>query len=554
MNNNTLIISMTSYPARINGVASVWKSILDQTVPRDKYHCVLVLAEPEFPNKKLPEELQSLINNKSVELIWYPRNILSHKKLMPVLAKYPDNPILVTDDDIRREKTWVEMFMKDHEEHPNDIIAGAYSYYFDEKLELKRFTDAVGKNAGGKNHIPSMVLNFTRPANGCAGTLYPAHTFTDKRFFDEEAMMRLSKTSDESWQYCFNIICGKTFRQTSEVRDHSLKVVPGTQQMSTALYKANRSKYPVIFKNLMEAYPEFKENLIKNQRKCIISLTSYPRRYEKLPQVLDSLLNQTIKASKIVLTLTKDDAEKLTPEIKAYINSDKVELLIAKEDIKPHKKYFYAMQKYQDYAVITVDDDFIYSNTMVETLLNGYWKHPNCVIARRVHKMLKDKNGKLKPYSQWVYECKTMTGPSSELFATGGAGALYPPNILNLSEKNLPLIKETMNADDVYLKHVETGKGIKVVFVKDKADKPISDDVTQSLALYKTNCHGGNDKYIKNLQGKKKKEQKPTVKKKKIEKKPVIQPKTEKVVEKKKINLKKERPSGRGWTEFFGLS
>ena len=99
-----------------------------------------------------------------------------------------------------------------------------------------------------------------------------------------------------------------------------------------------------------------------------------------------------------------------------------------------------------------------------------------------------------------------------------------------------------MSADDVYLKHVESGKGIKVVFVKDKADKPISDDVTQSLALYKTNCHGGNDKYIKNLQSKKKKEQKP-----------VIEPKSKKVVEKKKINLKKERPTGKGWTEFFGL-
>ena len=538
MNENTLIISMTSYPARINGVAAVWKTILDQTISREKYHCVLVLAEPEFPNKKIPADLKKLVDNGDIELIWYPKNIKSHKKLMPTLKKYPDNPILVVDDDIKREKTWVELFMKDHEAHPNDIIAGAYSFFFNEKLELQRFTDVKGKNAGGKNHVPSMVLNFTRPANGCAGTLYPAHTFTDPRFFDEKEMMRLSPTSDESWQFCFNIIADKTFRQTSEVRDHSLRVMPGTQEMSTALYKANRSKYPTIFRNLMAAYPDFKKKLIERQKRCIVSLTSYPTRYGKLPLVLDSLLAQTVKPSKIVLTLTQEDADKLTPEIKKYINSGSVELLIAKEDIKPHKKYFYVMQKYQDYAIITVDDDFIYSNTMVSTLLKGYWQHPNCIIARRVHKKTKNPNGQLKPYKQWVYECKTVKEPSSELFATGGAGALYPPNILNISEKHLPLIKETMNADDVFLNHIEMSKKIKILYVQDKQDTMIKDEVTQSKALYKTNCHGGNDKYIKNLQSKKAKPKKPAVKKP--------------VVKQNKVKTDKDRPQSKTWNSFFG--
>ena len=319
MNNETLIISMTSYPARINGVASVWKSILNQTVPRDKYHCVLVLAEPEFPGKKIPKDIKELVDNGDVELIWYPKNIRSHKKLMPTLKKYPDNPILVVDDDIRRENTWVELFLKDHEEHPNDIIAGAYSFYFDDKLELARLMDVRGKHSGGKNHVPSIVFNFTRPANGCAGTLYPAHTFTDPRFFDEELMMKLSPTSDESWQFCFNIISDRTFRQTSEVRDHSLGVIKGTQEMSTALHKANKTKYPVIFKNLLAEFPDFKKKLIERQRRYIISLTSYPLRFAKLPLVLDSLLGQTIKPKKVVLTLTEEDYGKITPELKSIL-------------------------------------------------------------------------------------------------------------------------------------------------------------------------------------------------------------------------------------------
>ena len=82
--------------------------------------------------------------------------------------------------------------MSDHEKYPNDIIAGTFSYHLDKNLVLQRMTDFKQKNAGGKNNVPGLVFNFARPANGCGGTLYPAHTFTDKRFFDEELMMRLS--------------------------------------------------------------------------------------------------------------------------------------------------------------------------------------------------------------------------------------------------------------------------------------------------------------------------------------------------------------------------
>ena len=225
-----------------------------------------------------------------------------------------------------------------------------------------------------------------------------------------------------------------------------------------------------------------------------------------------------------------------------------------KENLKPHNKYFYAMTKYQDYAIITVDDDIIYSKTMAETLLKGYWKHPNCVIARRVHKKRKDSKGNLLPYKKWVFECKTVTEPSMELFATGVGGVLYPPNILNLSEKDLPLIREILNADDVFLNHIEVGKRIKVFYVKDAKDKPIKDDVTQKRALYKTNCTGGNDAYLKKLAAAKKKAVKPATSKvkkpvvKNVAKKPAVVKAVKKAVSTK---YKRERPESKTWNEFF---
>ena len=490
---------MTSYPARINGVASVWQSILNQSVPKAEYHCVLVLAEPEFPTKHLPQDLQNLIDGGDVELIWYPVNIKSHKKLMPTLKKYPHNPILVVDDDIIRGGGWLKVFIDDHKKYPEDIITGTFQFFLDDTLTFSRLSGFKQAAAGGKNHIPGLIMNFARPANGCAGTLYPADTFKDKRFFDEEKMMEMSPTSDESWQYVFNIMADKTMRQTSVIFDESAGVVPGSQKITTALYRVNKSKYQSIFNNFFKEYPEFKKKMVERQNRCIVSLTSYPARFGKLPEVIESLVNQTVKPNKIVLVLTEEDRKKLTPELCKMENDGKFEVIVAEEDLKPHKKYFYTMKKYPQYAIITVDDDIIFAKTMVETLLKGYQKHPDCVIARRVHKIVRNQFGFPRPYSEWVYECRTEKQPSMDLFATGGAGALYPPNILDVSEISPEEIKNILNADDVFLKSIEKRRNIKVLYVEDSADYYVKDSETQKNALYKTNCHGGNDEYILKL-------------------------------------------------------
>lgn len=550
MNSNTVIVSMTSYPARIKGVASVWKSILAQSVSKDDYHCVLVLAEPEFPNRVLPADLQALVDNGDVEIIWYPVNIKSHKKLMPTLAKYPDNPILVIDDDIKRSEGWLKTFIDDHRKYPEDIITGTFQFYLNDKLTFERLSGYKQRAAGGKNHIPSLIMNFARPANGCAGTLYPPHTFTDKRFFDEKKMMEMSPTSDESWQYAFNVMADKTMRQTSVIFDESVGFVPGTQQMSTALYRVNKTKYQSIFNNFLAEFPEFKEKMIERQNRCIISLTSYTNRFARLPEVLESLINQTVKASKIVLTLTADDIENITPEIKNFIDSGQVEILEAEENLKPHNKYYYVMKKYPQYAIITVDDDVVYPETMVKTLLAGYQKHPNCVIARRVHKILKDKFGQLLPYSKWVYECKTETQPSLDLLATGVGGVLYPPNILDIEQVDVEDIKKVIRADDIFLKDLENKRYIQVFYVKDQPDTPLNDEATQRFALYKTNCHGGNDESMDrlgwrgSLKSKESVEETLTTSQRKW---PKFNPK---VVHEKRV-IRPGKPGSKYWEKFF---
>ena len=238
-------------------------------------------------------------------------------------------------------------------------------------------------------------------------------------------------------------------------------------------------------------------NLEKN---VIVSFSTYKNRLltTAVNEMIDSLLNQTIYPFKIVMTLFAEDVKFITNYIQSLIDKNIIELIVVNIDIKSHKKYFYTMQKYQNFPIITVDDDIVYENTTIESLLNSYLLYPNCISARRVHKMLFDKNHKLMPYESWKKEYNKELTPSFYLFATGAGGILYPPNIFNISYDLLPDIYKCLNADDVYLKYLAIKNKIKTVYVKNNRPMgyPNYDPIVQEKALYNINKFD-NDKYIK---------------------------------------------------------
>ena len=93
-NGEKAIISLTSWKARINSVSKTIFSILKYC---PGFHVVLVLSEDEFPNKKLPADLDLLAKN-TIEIIWVKRNYYSFKKVFFTMEKYPDVPIISADD------------------------------------------------------------------------------------------------------------------------------------------------------------------------------------------------------------------------------------------------------------------------------------------------------------------------------------------------------------------------------------------------------------------------------------------------------------------------
>lgn len=206
--------------------------------------------------------------------------------------------------------------------------------------------------------------------------------------------------------------------------------------------------------------------------RLIVSLTSYPARIATLHLTLETIYAQTRKADEVVLWLAREQfpegEDELTNELCEFIGEGKLNLRWC-DDLKPHKKYFYALQEYEHDLVVTIDDDMLYPEYILENLYQSYLQYPTAVSAIRGHYMVISEKGKVMPYQDWIREVHAVIHePSMQLFATGVGGVLYPPGIFDkrLFDKQA-IINTCLWADDLWLKTMELICDVPVVIVQE---------------------------------------------------------------------------------------
>ena len=239
-------------------------------------------------------------------------------------------------------------------------------------------------------------------------------------------------------------------------------------------------------------------NSEKRKRKIYISLTSFTPRLKLLHLCLKSLLNQDMKPDGILLYLGEDvDSENLPKKINK-LKKYGIEIITDCENIKPHKKYFYAMQKYSKDIIITVDDDVIYPKDLVSSLFDEYINHPESVICRRARKIKQDDGRELSPYYSWSSIMEHTGEPSLDLLAIGIDGVLYPPNCLDERVFDVDVFKEhCLNADDIWLKFMAIMKRTPVICIDRSYKNTLVIRSSQKSALKHSNVEKSqNDNYI----------------------------------------------------------
>lgn len=456
---NTIIVSMTSWKPRIDAVARAFKAVADQIKEDMDVHCVLVLCTEEFPEKEdeLPKELLDL----PIEILWTERNTRSHKKLMPTMRKYPDNAIIVIDDDTCQVEGWLRTFIEDHAKYPNDIIFGQSTSVVHIGLD-----GAICEARNGKCYeIPGTIAYTQKPASGAAGTLFPPHVFTREEFYDEDLMMELSPTCDETWQWAFALMEGRTIRALS--RCNLPMVNPCNQECS--LIHTNRITINKIHAAIAKRFPEYKEALKHRQGHLVVGIYSHDDRLKNVHKTIESLYNQEARPEKVVLNVPKGQAIVACNEeyrLQELVKIGFLDIYEVPVDFKQHNRYLYTMLRYAGCATLVVADNCIYPSNFVKDLWVQYLNNPCNVYAGETKIIALDKDSNPMEYEYWgthgrLYEDREGYRDQMAL-ATGGL--LIPPSTLT-DTFNKKALSDYIGAADTLLHCSIVASGLKVARV-----------------------------------------------------------------------------------------
>ncbi len=122
-----LVVTMTTWTARINNVVPVLQTVLAQTILPDIIY--LNLSEEEFSYKNLPNSLIQLVeDNPRIKINWVSGpNTKPFKKIFPILKYLEANDIIINiDDDMLLPKTFIESRLTDFKKY-NTCISGLQS-------------------------------------------------------------------------------------------------------------------------------------------------------------------------------------------------------------------------------------------------------------------------------------------------------------------------------------------------------------------------------------------------------------------------------------------
>lgn len=241
-------------------------------------------------------------------------------------------------------------------------------------------------------------------------------------------------------------------------------------------------------------------NTDKRDRLYIVSLTSFPGRINEVWITIETILRQSFKPDKIILWLAESQfPDKKIPDSLNSLLKRGLTIEFCKEDLRSHKKYFYAFEQYPDDYIITLDDDLYYDRDLLLNLVKLRKQFPTAVSTNRAHTITFSGN-KILPYRQWKHNV-TNNIPSHQLVQTGGFGTIYLRTDLYRDFNNTQLIKElAFHADDLWLKMMCFLNAKKIVTNSCYNKDPITVKSSQAEKLVKINVfQNGNDKQLENV-------------------------------------------------------
>jgi glycosyltransferase involved in cell wall biosynthesis len=209
------------------------------------------------------------------------------------------------------------------------------------------------------------------------------------------------------------------------------------------------------------------------EERLIVSFTSYPARIERAAEVVLNLLEQSRPPDRIMLWLAREEfplGEDALPKRLLALCGGLFSIGWTQENMRSYKKLLPALAKYPNDCIVTVDDDLVYRQDMLESLWAAHNKYPRAICGMRGHTMRFGNDGQLLPYADWgIEEPSPVLEPRLDIFLTTGAGTLFPPHSLPAAAADWNTAKRLCpTADDVWFKLMSLRAGTKSLLAQEK--------------------------------------------------------------------------------------
>ncbi|WP_299608956.1 glycosyltransferase family 2 protein [uncultured Tateyamaria sp.] len=226
----------------------------------------------------------------------------------------------------------------------------------------------------------------------------------------------------------------------------------------------------------------------------VVSLTSFPPRFDRLAQTLKCLLLQTIAADRTLLWIAHADMLKLPKEV-TELTALGLEIK-ACDDMRSYKKILPTLAEEPHATIVTADDDVYYSATWLENIVQGHIDQKAPVVCGRGHLIKLSDDGTPAPYQTWKMN-HTPTGRSGRFFPTGVSGVLYAPGCFADDVTDWDTASQLCpTGDDVWLYWMHRLNGIKAAKAAGR-QRIIEWTANPPESLKTVNATGGNDQQIK---------------------------------------------------------
>lgn len=184
-----VVVSLTSYPARLPQLHLVIRSLLHQSLsPRE---IVLYLAT-DTNEEDIPDSLRELEKYNFTIKTGY-ENLKPHTKYFYAMKEYPSDIVITVDDDLLYDKNLVSDLYQTYQKYPHCISCRRVHH-----MKKSCEGDVKSYNDWQWEYTEILEPSHELLATGCGGALYPPKVLPPETF-DAEAIKAHCLNTDDIW-------------------------------------------------------------------------------------------------------------------------------------------------------------------------------------------------------------------------------------------------------------------------------------------------------------------------------------------------------------------